>query len=346
MKLLSFSEALVDSRQYSETPHLLLGNGFSIACRPDIFHYGKLFEEADFTKLSAYVNGVFAALGTQDFEKVIKVLRDARQALTAYNVEPSLLLQLAKDADGLRELLVQTIAKSHPAWPGEIKESEYAACRIFLSNFAKKYTFNYDLLLYWVQMHTQHSERPTADDGFRKPIDDYDAEYVTWEPGQSHEQDTFFLHGALHIFDAGTEVQKYTWANTGVRLINQIRDALAKDRFPIFVSEGTSAEKYSRIRHSDYLAKAYRSFGEVKGSLFILGHSLAENDEHYLKAIERGKLSFLYVGIHGDSSSSANVKIIQRAQQMTRTPRTRLKGVAFFDASSANVWKVPSTACP
>jgi len=54
MKILTFKEALNDSAKHSNR-HLLLGNGFSIACKPDIFQYGKLFERADFTSFSPAV---------------------------------------------------------------------------------------------------------------------------------------------------------------------------------------------------------------------------------------------------------------------------------------------------
>lgn len=338
MKLMSFAAALDASHQCTKR-HLLLGNGFSIACRPDIFVYGKLFEQADFSKLSPSAKKTFNALDTQDFEKVIKALRDAKAVLAAYDDIPSkLLAALQNDADGLRELLVQTIASSHPEQPGEIQEHEYAACRQFLANFHNVYTLNYDLLLYWAQMHTEEGVTPSSDDGFRKPEDDFDAAYVTWEPGNSHKQNTWFLHGALHLFDAGTEIQKYTWVNTGIRLIEQIRDALKRDYFPIFVAEGTSDEKLIRIRHNDYLAKAFRSFSEIGGALFVYGHSLAENDEHYLKRIERGKLSHLYVGIYGDPDSPANKSIIARAKRMNVQRRRSVLNVQFFDASSAKVW--------
>jgi len=50
MALLSFSEALLEAQNYNRR-HVLLGNGFSIACRPKIFAYGKLFEQADFSKI-------------------------------------------------------------------------------------------------------------------------------------------------------------------------------------------------------------------------------------------------------------------------------------------------------
>lgn len=339
MSIFTFQEALAESNRFSKC-HILLGNGFSIACRPDIFLYGKLYDQADFSKLSPTAKKAFEALGTQDFERVIKALRDTKSILGAYGGTPQPFLDtLQSDADGLRELLVETIAHSHPAWPGEVTDDEYAHCRAFVSNFNTVYTFNYDLLLYWAQMHTEQGVAPTSDDGFRKSDIDYDAAYVVWEPSQSHEQNTWFLHGALHVFDAGTEIQKYTWANTGVRLIDQIRDALSKGFFPLFVSEGTSAEKLERIRHSDYLAKAYRSFSEITGALFIYGHSLAENDEHYLKRIEKGRLSKLYIGLHGDPSSDSNKRIMRRADQMANNRRRGAPlGISYFDTSTAKVW--------
>lgn len=338
MALISFTEALQDSKKCTKR-HLLLGNGFSIACRPNIFLYGKLYENADFSNLSPTAKFAFEALGTQDFERVIKALRDAQKILVAYGAPSSFTHTLSNDADALRELLVKTIAASHPAWPGEITEDEYAFCRAFISPFDNIYTFNYDLLLYWAQMHTEEGADPKSDDGFRKQEDNYDAGYVVWESSQSHEQNMYFLHGALHVFDTGTEIQKYTWVNTGVRLVDQIRDALKKGFFPLFVSEGTSQEKLERIRHNDYLAKAYRSFSEIGGALFIYGHSLAPNDEHYLKRIEKGKVSHVYVGIYGDPESPANKQITSRANKLAtaRTARRPLN-VQFFDASTAHAW--------
>jgi len=297
-----------------------------------------LFEQADFSKVSPTAKYGFTALGTQDFERVIKALRDASAIAFAYG-NPTVATTWRDDADKLRELLVETIAASQPAWPGELTEDEYRSCKAFLANFADAYTLNYDLLLYWVQMHVEEGEEPSSDDGFRTPQDDFVSSYVVWEPAQSHEQNTWFLHGALHVFDSGVEVQKFTWKNTRVRLIDQIRDALNRGLFPLFVSEGTSKEKYERIRHNDYLAKAYRSFSEIQGALFIFGHSLADNDLHYLGRIERGKISHVYVGLYGDASTDANRQIIRRAEQLAAGRRgKRLLKVSFFDAASAKVW--------
>jgi len=337
MELISFSEALDVSRRYS-TRHLLLGNGFSISCRPTIFVYGKLLERANFASFSGQAQKAFAILGTQDFERVIKVLADSSRVLEAYGAPDVLREQLAKDASQLKEILVQTLASSHPARPADISDEEYSRCRQFLTGFGNIYTLNYDLLLYWAFMN-RDQQTLVSDDGFRKPQDDFESSYVTWEASQSHDQNIWYLHGALHVFDSGTEVRKFTWKNTGVALIDQIRDALRRNYFPLFVAEGTSDEKLERIRHSDYLAKAQRSFQSIKGALFIFGHSLAPNDEHILKEIERGKLSHVFIGVHGNPDTEANKKLIARGQRLAlnRSGKNPLQ-CSFYISDTAFVW--------
>ena len=338
--MLTFQQAIDEAQQYNKR-HALLGNGFSISCRSDIFVYGKLFERADFSDLSPSAKLAFEALGTQDFEKVIKVLRDASAVLIAYKgTKTKLIQQLQEDADGLREVLVQAIASSHPDWPGDISDAEYACCRTFLANFNNVYTLSYDLLLYWAVMHDEDGKKIKSDDGFGAPEDDFDSEYVIWEPETSRSQNIWYLHGALHVFDAGTEIQKYTWVNTGQRLIEQIRDALERDYFPLFVAEGTSDEKLDRIMHSEYLAKGKRSFSSIQGALFIHGHSLAENDEHFLKVIEKGKVKHLYVGLFGDKNNDSNKGIKKRASRITHNrAKSKPLKVSFYDSESAHVWK-------
>ena len=342
MAVLTFAKAISASARYPKR-HLLLGNGFSIACRPNIFRYEKLFEQADFSTLSSPAKAAFAALKTTDFERVIKALRDAAPLATLYGATSAQVKAMLDDANALKDLLVQTIAQSHPASPGDVTDGEYASCQRFLDNFNTTYTFNYDLLLYWTHMHRENRIDLRSDDGFRTSHSDIESgvssDYVVWESGQSHDQNMWFLHGALYVFDSGTEIQKYTWNRTGVRLVEQIREALSKDFFPLFVAEGSSAEKLERIRHSDYLAKAYRSFQEIQHCLFVYGHSLAANDEHYLRRIEQGKLAHIFVGLYGDPESAANRQIVKRAKAMSMARRGKrdLK-VDFYDSASATVW--------
>src|ERR1019366_3156748 len=194
--------------------------------------------------------------------------------------------------------------------------------------------------MYWAQMHQQSEVRLLHDDGFRKPEDEVDAPYVTWDSSGSREQTTFYLHGGLHIVDTGTEVRKLTWANTGIALIDQIQDALNADSYPLFVSEGTSHEKLTRIKHSDYLARSFRSLREIQGCLFIYGLSMAANDEHVLKQLERGKMSHLFISLYGNPRSETNQMIVRRSRAIGEArPRNRALAVTFYDAESAHIWR-------
>lgn len=337
-EIVTFQEALEVTSGESRR-HLLLGNGFSRACRDDIFAYNALFEQAFFDDLSPTARHAFDALDTTDFEVVMRALRQAASLSEVYiKTEPDVAKQMRADADELRELLTTTIARNHPDRPGDIEDSRYAACKAFLNHFNNVYTVNYDLLLYWTQMQREIPPDIRLDDGFRQP-DDGPNTYVSWEIENTNKQNVFYLHGALHIFDAGHEIQKYIWSNTGVALVDQIRDALAQNRFPLFVAEGSSNEKKERIEHSIYLGRGLRSIAHIGGALFIYGHSLAENDEHILKLINKGKSKFIAVGIYGDLRSDDNQRILRRALAFNSNRKERNKAeIFFFDAESAQVW--------
>jgi hypothetical protein len=131
---------------------------------------------------------------------------------------------------------------------------------------ANIYTLNYDLLLYWTLLQDQvidwNAGHPQAsvmkltealqhDDGFRAPDDDPEAAYVTWDGKETHNQFIFFLHGALHLYDYGHELQKKCWERSGgIPLGIRYEVSLNEGRFPLFVSEGRSQGKFDRIRHS------------------------------------------------------------------------------------------------
>jgi hypothetical protein len=270
----------------------------------------------------------------------MRALRCAAALIRLYDTTNTALpARLIEDATGLRETLVQAIAGRHPDRPHLVSQDEYAHARRFLANFGSICSVNYDLLLYWALMQQEIEPEVPFDDGFRQP-DDGPADYVTWEVEKTDRQNVFFLHGALHIFDAGHEIQKYTWVNTGVPLIEQVRDALERNLYPLFVSEGDSRQKLSKIKHSDFLARTYRSFAKIGGALFVYGHSFAPNDEHVLRLIEKNKCSQLFVGLYGDPDSPANRRIRDRAQAIaTGRPGNRALEALFYDAASARVWR-------
>lgn len=333
VSVVPFSDAMGSVR--GKRPHLLLGNGFSRACRDDIFSYKALYQQAEESGLSAEAKLAFKALHTTDFEQVMRTLKQAAKLASAFG-RGRLGSFLDGLADELREALVRTIAGNHPARPHDVPSERYRACKAFLQHFDYVYTLNYDLLLYWALMQDEIGQPIKCDDGFRQPESGEEA-YVTWEVQNTNRQNIHYLHGALHLFDAGAELQKYTWSNTGVALIDQIRAALTADKYPVFVSEGTAESKLDRIQHSGYLNRAYRSFANIGGTLFIFGLSMAENDEHLLRLIDGGTLAQVWVGLYGDPTSAGNRHIVMRSLAFG-AGRKRRPVVSFYDAASARVW--------
>lgn len=351
--VISFADAIADSAQFSKR-HLLLGNGFSIACKPDIFHYASLFEEADFSGIPN-ARSLFAQLGTQDFEVAIRALENGASVLDVYDPSQTTLAgSMRVDAAALKDLLVSTVAQNHPNIPLDIPDDKFWACRRFLANFlggqsnGYVFTLNYDLLLYWTLMH---EDMPFGDplnlntnDGFGNDEDDPDTDYVVWQ-GETgaHSASVHFLHGALHLFDAGHELQKYTWIRKQERLVDQARTAINADKFPLFVSEGTSRQKFSKIRHNAYLYQGLKvltaNADQGRHCFFIYGHSLAENDDHILRRLGRGRFPKLYVSLYGDPDSDASKTIIEKANRLAalRHERRPLQ-ISYFDAASAQVW--------
>ena len=354
--IMNFDEAIRDSVDCKKR-NLLLGNGFSIACVPNIFPYESLFKQADFSSLPK-VKDVFTALNTQDFEVVIRALQQGSLLMPVYGARTSAAQDMKNDAAELRELLITMIVGKHPDIPGKISDDRYRACRKFLAYFlspdmqGKVYTLNYDLLLYWSLMHEDnfpHLSLPKIvfNDGFGPDEDNPDAQYVVWKAETSaNKQCIYYLHGALHLYDTGTELHKYTWSRRGVPLIEQVKNTMNTDLFPVCVSEGESEDKLKKIRHTAYLQHSLNSFREVMDqndqALFIYGHSLSSNDDHILTRIVHGKCSKVYVSLYGDSASEDNKLIVSRAKKLeamrdARYPMT----LVFYDASTANVWGGP-----
>ncbi|WP_176086665.1 DUF4917 family protein [Martelella sp. HB161492] len=357
METINFQRALEISKKYNKR-HLLIGNGFSIACKRNIFSYGSLFEVAK-KNMSTEVIRIFEALQTQDFEEVIRALQSASAIFSVYDkTSTNLKDKLIHDAENLKANLIQAVAGRHPSLPSDIDDARYAACRAFLSNFVghgvggKIYTMNYDLLLYWALMHEENGEADQIslehDDGFRTDRTNDDATYVEWQGERAaHGQNIHYLHGALHLFDAGYQLQKYTWINTGKTLVTQANEALGKNLFPVFVAEGNSRSKLAKIQHSAYLHHCYKSYASVcqanarnGTALFVYGHSFADNDAHILNLIGYGKISHLFVSLYGDPSDRSNVEIRSRVDGIAALRHHSIPAlkIDYFDAASAEVW--------
>lgn len=341
--VLSFEEALAAA---SDTRNLLLGNGFSMAWSWEAFSYGTLRKKADFSEMVCDPDELFDALDTSDFEVAIERLHATDLIARLYDPDSEIAADAAADAEIVRDALANALAANHPDNVGAIPDEQYASVRAFLSHFSCVYTLNYDLLLYWACLHEDEVAGVPSGDGFRADPDDLNADWVTWDMAHSYTQELHYLHGALHLFDAGDRLKKLTWTRTAVPLIDQIRGQLDERSYPLVVTEGSSEDKLEKIMHSAYLSRGMRSFSATGKDLFVYGHSLADNDEHVLRAIVNGKIERLFVSLYGDPTTPENQAVIARAEALSERRRVREEErrrprqlrVTFFDAASASVW--------
>lgn len=333
--LKTFQECLDIARTSGGNNHLMLGNGFSVELFPHIFNYKALAERIT----SEQIKNLFKKIKTNDFEFVMHKMTDALQIAKIYPEGKQFAQTLEKDLDELKNTLIDVITLSHPANPGVIAEEQYNYCYQFLKNFdsGKKYSFNYDLLLYWVYMHFvfNKDEKLKCDDGFRHPEDDQSI--VTWAIGMEREQNLYYLHGAMHIFSDGANIEKYTWINSGKTITKQVEEAISVGKYPVFISEGTKAHKLSRIQENSYLGRGFSSMKAISGNLFIFGHSLRDEDDHVFDFIlSKSNVKNVFISIFGEIETENNQKIV------TKVSRWKLKfskkEFHYYCSKSANVW--------
>jgi hypothetical protein len=203
-----------------------------------------------------------------------------------------------------------------------------------LKKFKNIYSLNYDLLLYWVTLQ-DNTEGYT--DGFANTEESKHEGFVVYQNSSGFR--VHHLHGALHIFDAGDEIIKKTYANTDINLIDQIRDSLNKQRYPLFISEGNNVQKLTKILHSAYLNHCYKSLRSITGDLVIYGASLKANDQHILDAILENKTKNVFLGV--SSEKSADQIIASFESYNASASDKQKKNLILYDYRTVDVWGSP-----
>jgi hypothetical protein len=246
------------------------------------------------------------------------------------------------DLEIIKGALVEAIAGSHLACPSDIEETRKSSAANFLLPYHIVFTTNYDLLPYWINMHAGNP--PPFEDCFRVDQTEPDAPYLVFSQRLGDHRGLLYLHGALHLYLADGELRKHCWTRIGQRLTDLIRDGLDEGQYPLFVAEGTPEKKLQQIQGSGYLWYCLDKLRNVQSPLVILGHSLGASDGHIIDAIAGSrKLPAIYVGLHGDHDSMANLAIRAAAQRIADC-RARLPGsptplqVYFYNSDTVKVW--------
>lgn len=309
-------------------PSVLFGNGFSRAWSNEIFSYENLLKAADFGGRESDLKKIFARLDTFDFEAVMRSLVSAQLVLEVYGGDDALIEKIVGDQDSLKDALISVISKTHPDRPSAVDDDEYRSARVFCSQFFNVFTLNYDLLLHWIRNKNDlvPPVEYKTDDGFRR---------TDWL-GFGTDQQIYFLHGALHLFENGGSVEKHASNNSGVAIIDSVRKNLNEGKFPIFVSEPSSEKKKRKIERNPYLNFCYSALRDQKGDFFVHGHSFDSNDKHVFDQLNKSGVTNYFVGIFGDEDSLGNQQIKGNARAWLER---RGSSVTFYDAATAAIWK-------
>ncbi|RXT48859.1 DUF4917 family protein [Bradyrhizobium betae] len=313
-----FEEALSATEGVNRS--LLVGNGFSYK----YFSYTNLLDNAGL-ETNEPLRSLFDTFDTVDFEAIIKTLEDAALVEGKYN-KPSRVLKLGKEAGKLRRALVHAVRAVHPDFHFEIEGLNLALQ--FISNFSSLFTLNYDFLLHWVRL--QDPERfwdgfglGGNNGGFRGPFTP-----EAW-------CNVYNVHGGLHLFaEADGSVRKRIGEPA---IIEAIGKTISEDgRLPLYVAEGSSSQKLSRIFGSPYLRHCFDKIKKCDGAFFVFGHSANRSDEHVYDQIFKSAADHLYFFVH--EPTQAKVALLNAELERYKVIAESEIEFTFVDSGSANVW--------
>lgn len=344
LKVERYEDCLTELKKKGRNLNLMLGNGFSIAYDHEIFSYNAL-QTFIFELKDPVLDELFRIARSKNLEVIMQQLRVVSELLKVFGDTSGLTQRVEESDTKLRKGLIDAVKILHPEHVFKVSDESIAACNDFLKPFLEGhgdvFTTNYDILLYWVLMR---SESKNAIDGFgyerenpeeTNPDDFLYSSELTWGPNMS-SQNIHYLHGALHLFDTGIDVEKEQYDGSG-DILEHIEERMDREEYPLFVTAGDGDEKLSQIVHNQYLAYCYDQLKSTCGSLIVFGFHFGEYDNHIIEAINeaahhgRGaaeKLFSIYIGVYSDEGADYIRSIAHKFKCKVR----------LFDSSSVNLW--------
>jgi hypothetical protein len=303
---------------------ILIGNGASQVVSQR-FRYASLFDRAASTAVAHALTDpdkqIFNQLGTKNFEQVLWGLRTARIVAQAFGNDHA---HIDAAYDRIRTSLVEAVHSVHIPW-ASVPAATLQAIRAALLKYDYVYSTNYDLLLYWAIMQDPSGFK----DWFFGPIFDIGNTEI-WDKATK----VLFLHGALHLYRTN---EGRTYKRAAGEFGNLLQDfgtpiPDSPEAVPLFVTEGTSADKLRSIFTSDYLSFAYTSLSRHDGPIVIFGQSLEEQfDKHIIDAIRGSRPRVVGIGIYPATATAERPIRAIKAEWQGKLPPFDLR---FFDSTT------------
>ncbi|MDW5444453.1 DUF4917 family protein [Polaromonas sp. SM01] len=267
---------------------LLLGNGFSMNIWPK-FGYKSLYEVAKSDEvepsLDANSTALFERLGSNNFEDVLRVLFHAR--LVDVQLDSPQQAQIDALYNSTKNALAAAVNYSHV--PHGF--NSLTAINISFRSFRNIFTTNYDLIPYWAIMQEEVGRFKDLFWGKGNTFDPSNTEV------NADRCVISYLHGAIHLVELPDGKTKKLTAN-GINSLAELFDLDHPEYFPLFISEGSSERKLSRIKRNDYLRFSFEKLQSIDGNIVVIGHSLHKDyDQHLLNALRDGNVTSIAIGV-------------------------------------------------
>lgn len=299
-----------------DMPNLLFGNGLGRTYWGG-FAYDSLLETFGDRPVGRYLctKDLFNKLKTSNFEEVLRAIYHAHQvSIDNLNATKTLYLDVQK-------ALINAVNNVHPK-PDDVPSEKLGEC---LSAYRNIFTTNYDLLPYWAILSGQ-SHRIV--DYFWGESGSFNIKDSSVNQGKSP---IHFLHGALHLrSESILEAHKVSIAPQ-----SGAADALNSDfsgTFPLFITEGKSELKMSRIRSNAYLNFCYEKLCKTDGGLVIYGHDMSTDyDNHIIDAVRLSNNKKIAVSVFSDLGDAEKLKFMAR---IVSSFVDLNKDIIFFESST------------
>ncbi len=311
--------SLAGTRTFST---LLLGNGFSQNIWP-AFGYSSLKSCATISRKS---EAVFSAIGTTNFEEVLRGLAQARVVLKAVGKKTKYLRDVYKD---VRSGLFGAIGTSH-LLHGDLSDTAAIVVAKHLNSYERVFTLNYDLLLYWSHMLALSSGENVNVGDFMWASDMFDPDDTDLFSGRTG---IYYLHGGLHLWQDRTTGEVGKWTHDGLDILTQARRTytIASHKQPLFVSEGASSSKLRAIRRSEYLSFAYGALEDDEKDSIVFGTEIVpEYDDHIARALDRGAPRTIAFSVFRGTRTPEEVVTVKAKLNQ----RFRRHTLLFFDSAT------------
>ncbi|MCC8198260.1 MAG: DUF4917 family protein [Tannerellaceae bacterium] len=346
-ELQSYNEVVEYLNKKKRVKHLLFGNGFSMAYDYTIFSYNAL---------SSFIQNIdddilkqlFSRLNTKNFELIMQQLDNFIEIADIFTTDSEMTERIKSASEKLQNSLIDAIKSLHPEHVFTIPEEKGKVCTEFLQDYLSNngciFSTNYDLLPYWVLMR---NDVKNAVDGFGRDLetdleksrfvskDELEYSELRWGRHKDN-QNIFYLHGSLPLFDTGIHIVKEEYDN-GHYLLENIKARMDKKEYPIFVTAGDAKDKLNHITHNKYLNFCYDKLCQIEGSLIVFGFNFGEYDTHIIDAINKAahqgkrggnKLHSVYIGVYSED----DLKHIESIEN-----RFKYK-INKYNARTAKIW--------